>query len=807
MSEPVITENQEEVRIPDELPVLPLRDMVVYPFIIAPLSVARPLSIQAVDQALSENRMILLTSQKDKENDDPEGDDLYTTGTVAVIMRMLKLPDGRIRVLVQGVCRARITEVTGTRPFLTARIERLTDQIHDPDSIEKEALQRSVKRLLERATGLGKNLPSEVMVIANNLEDPGRLADLTASNLDLQLADCQQVLETLDPIARLRHVHDFLKKELDLLSMQREIDSLARDEMDRSQREYYLRHQMKAIQTELGEGNELTEEVEQYRYKAAKLKIPAETRKELERQLSKLERMHPDSSEASTVRNYLDWLTTLPWGKTTRDNLDLVKAKKILDEDHYGLDKIKERILEYLSVRKLKKKSKGPILCFVGPPGVGKTSLGRSIARALGRKFTRLSLGGVKDEAEIRGHRRTYVGAMPGRIIQGLHQCESANPVFMLDEVDKIGADHRGDPSAALLEVLDPEQNFAFRDHYLGVPYDLTDVMFITTANLLDPIQPAFRDRMEVIRLSGYTEEEKLTISQRHLVPRQIEENGLSDDKIEFSENVLKAIISDYTREAGLRNLERWIAAVCRKVARQVAEGRKTKVRIIASSLEGYLGPAPATREEALSEDQIGAATGLAWTESGGEVLFVEATTMDGRGNLILTGQLGDVMKESAQAALSYARTYAPELGIPDGYFDDRDIHIHVPEGAIPKDGPSAGITIATAMLSVFCRRRVRRDVAMTGEITLRGNVLPVGGIKEKVLAARRSGVTNLVLPESNRKNLEEIPKAIRRELKFFFVKNVREVFELALQPAERVQEPVPVAGKTVAKGALQPLV
>jgi len=744
-----------------------------------------------------------LTSQKDKDDDDPDGDDLYTTGTVAVIMRMLKLPDGRIRVLVQGVCRARMTEVTGTRPFLTAKIERLTDQAHDPDSIEREALQRSVKRLLERATSLGKNLPSEVMVIANNLEDPGRLADLTASNLDLQLQDCQQVLETLDPIARLRHVHDFLKKELDLLSMQREIDSLARDEMDRSQREYYLRHQMKAIQTELGEGNELTEEVEQYRFKAAKLKIPGDAKDEFDRQLRKLERMHPDSSEATTVRNYLDWLTTLPWGKSTRDNLDLIKAKSILDEDHYGLDKIKERILEYLSVRKLKKKSKGPILCFVGPPGVGKTSLGRSIARALGRKFTRLSLGGVKDEAEIRGHRRTYVGAMPGRIIQGLHQCESANPVFMLDEVDKIGADHRGDPSSALLEVLDPEQNFGFRDHYLGVPYDLTDVMFITTANLLDPIQPAFRDRMEIIRLSGYTEEEKLTISQRHLVPRQVEENGLSEKRIEFSDNALKAIISDYTREAGLRNLERWIAAVCRKVARQVAEGRKTKVRIIASSLEGYLGPAPATREEALMEDQIGAATGLAWTESGGEILFIEATTMDGRGNLILTGQLGDVMKESAQAALSYARTYAKELGIPSGYFEDRDIHIHIPEGAIPKDGPSAGITIATAMLSVFTRRRVRRDVAMTGEITLRGNVLPVGGIKEKVLAARRSGVSNLVLPESNRKNIDEIPKAIRRELKFYFVKNVREVFDLTLQRPEALK----VSEKKVPEEALQPLV
>ena len=788
MSDPMIADNQEEVRIPNELPVLPLRDMVVYPFIIAPLSVARPLSIQAVDQALSENRMILLTAQRDKDVEDPEQEDLFQTGTVAVIMRMLKLPDGRIRVLVQGVSRARIKEVTGTKPYLTAKIERLTDSPIDPDSIEREALQRSVKRLLERATGLGKNLPSEVMVIANNLEDPGRLADLTASNLDLELGESQRVLEALDPIARLRCVHDCLKKELDLLSMQREIDSLARDEMDRSQREYYLRHQMKAIQSELGEGNELGEEVEQYRQKAAKLKMPEEAREELDRQLRKLERMHPDSSEATSVRNYLDWLTTLPWGKSSRDNLDLIKAKNILDEDHYGLDKIKERILEYLSVRKLKKKSKGPILCFVGPPGVGKTSLGRSIARALGRKFTRLALGGVKDEAEIRGHRRTYVGAMPGRIIQGMHQAGSANPVFMLDEVDKIGADHRGDPSSALLEVLDPEQNDTFRDHYLGVPYDLSDVMFITNANLLDPIQPAFRDRMEIIRLSGYTEEEKLIISQRHLVPRQIEENGLSDEMIEFSENALKALIADYTREAGLRSLERAIASVCRKVARQVAEGKKTRVRIIASSLEGYLGPAIGHREEAMAEDQVGASTGLAWTESGGDVLFVETTTMEGQGRLMLTGQLGDVMKESAQAALSFARSNAAQLGIPRGYFDERDIHIHVPEGAIPKDGPSAGITIATAMLSAFTERPVRRDVAMTGEITLRGNVLPVGGIKEKVLAARRSGITRLVLPDANRKNLDDIPKAIRREIEFFFVKNVSEVFEIALvggdQPA-----------------------
>ena len=794
-SEPVERAGEEQFKIPAEMPVLPLRDMVVYPFIIAPLSVARDLSIQAVDRALSENRMILLVAQRDKDEEEPGEADLYGTGTVAVIMRMLKLPDERIRILVQGVCRARVSRFSALRPYLQASIERVGDQAHDPSSIEKEALMRSVKRTLERATSLGKSLPSEVMVIANSLEDPGRLADLTASNLELKVEEAQEVLETLDPVARLKRVNDLLGRELNLLSMQREIDSMARDEMDRSQREYYLRHQMKAILTELGEGNELSEEIEGFREKAKAAKMPEYAVEEMEKQLKKLERMHPDSAETATVRNYLDWLTGMPWGNATRDNLHLAKAAKILDDDHYGLEKIKERILEYLAVRKLKSRSKGPILCFVGPPGVGKTSLGRSIARALGRNFVRLSLGGVKDEAEIRGHRRTYVGAMPGRIIQGIHQAGSGNPVFMLDEVDKIGADFRGDPSSALLEVLDPEQNFSFRDHYIGIPYDLSDVMFITTANLLDPIQPAFRDRMEVIRLSGYTEEEKLTIARRHLVPRQVEENGLKPGQIEFSDNVLRTLISDYTREAGLRNLERAIASICRKVARQVAEGRRRKVRIIASSLESFLGPAPVSREDALSSDQVGVATGLAWTEAGGDVLFVEATVMKGRGNLILTGHLGEVMKESAQAALSFARAKSALLGIPEGFFEERDVHVHVPEGAIPKDGPSAGITMATAMLSAFTERPVARDIAMTGEITLRGNVLPVGGIKEKVLAARRGGIRTVVLPETNRKNLDDIPAVLRRDLRFVFVKDVQEVFVAALREAA-----TPAGGRSTGK-------
>jgi ATP-dependent Lon protease len=773
--------------------------MVVYPFIIAPLSVARELSVRAVDQALAEQRMILLAAQRDKDVEDPSGADLFDVGTVAVVMRMLKLPDERIRVLVQGVCRARVREIASLSPYMTARVQKLEDMPYDPESIEKEALLRSVKRALERAAGLGKNLPSEVTVIAGNLEDPGRLADLAASNLELRVEEAQQILETLDPVARLRRVNEFLNREMSLLSMQREIDSMAKDEMDRSQREFYLRHQMKAILAELGEGNELAEEIERYREKAADLGLPEAAQAELDRQLKRLERMHPDSAETATVRNYLDWIVGLPWAKRVKDSLDLEKARRILDEDHTGLEPVKDRILEYLAVRKLRKASKGPILCFVGPPGVGKTSLGRSIARALGRPFVRLSLGGVKDEAEIRGHRRTYVGAMPGRIIQGIHQAGASNPVFMLDEVDKIGADGRGDPSAALLEVLDPEQNSTFRDHYLGLSYDLSDVMFITTANLLDPIQPAFRDRMEVIRLSGYSEEEKLVICTKHVLPKQIEENGLDPARIEFSPNALRALISGYTREAGLRNLERRVASICRKVARQVAEGRKGKARITASSLESFLGPAPATPEEALSADQVGVATGLAWTEAGGDVLFVEATTMRGKGNLILTGQLGEVMRESAQAALSYARAHALDLGIPEEYFEGRDVHVHVPEGAIPKDGPSAGVTMATAMISAFTERPVRHGVAMTGEITLRGNVLPVGGIKEKVLAARRSGNRVVVLPEANRKNLDEVPKHLRRDLEFVFAKDVREVFAVAIVD-ESAPRPAEAAARSKAK-------
>jgi ATP-dependent Lon protease len=778
---------EENVKIPDRLPVLPLRGLVVYPFIIMPLSVSRARSIAAVDHALAGNRMVLLLAQRDKDEDDPKSKDHYKTGTVAVIMRMLKLPDSRVRVLVQGVARAKVSEFIDGKTFAEGIIERMEEPQQGSPGLEQEALMRAVKRSLEKSVNLGKAISSEVMVVATNLESPGRLADLVASNLDLKIEDAQEILETLDSVKRLRKVHDLLNKETELLQMQQEINTHTREEIDKSQKEYFLRQQMKAIQQELGEGNELAEEIESLKAKGRKAKMPEKVAEEFERQLGKLERMHPDAAETATLRNYLDWMVEVPWSKETKDNLDIRKARSILDDDHFGLEKVKDRILEYLSVRKLKKKMKGPILCFVGPPGVGKTSLGRSIARALARNFVRISLGGVRDEAEIRGHRRTYVGAMPGRIIQGMHQAGVINPVFMLDEVDKLGADYRGDPSSALLEVLDPEQNFSFRDHYLGVQYDLSNVMFIATANLLDPIHPAFRDRMEIIQLAGYTEEEKIEICRRHIVPKQVKENGLRPALVEFSDDGIRRIIGGYTREAGLRNLEREIASVCRKVARGVAEGETKKVRVSPILVEKYLGAPQVLPEESLKEDRVGVATGLAWTPSGGDILFIEAGVMPGRGVLTLTGQLGDVMKESAQAALTYARARAEALGINAKFFSTHDIHVHVPEGAIPKDGPSAGITMATSMISAFTGRAVRREVAMTGEITLRGNVLPIGGVKEKILAARRAGISTVILPELNRRNLEDLPEYVVKDMKFIFVSDVTEVFKVAFTDTKRV--------------------
>jgi ATP-dependent Lon protease len=783
-----LKKDDEPAKIPEVLPVLPLRDIVIFPFMIVPLYVSRDRSIKAVDQALADNRMILLVAQKRQDDEDPGPEDVYPVGTVALIMRMLKLPDGRIRVLVQGIGRARIKSFEEGHPHLQARVEPVVEPEVTEKGLEVEALMRNVKAALEKSANLGKPISPEVIVIATNMEEPGRLADLTASNLDLKVEGAQEILEAIDPVERLRKVHELTAKELEVLAMQQEISSQAKGEMDRSQREFFLRQQLKAIQSELGEGNELSEEITQLREKAHKAKMPKPVLEEVERQLKKLERMHPDSAETATLRNWLDWMVTLPWGKSTKDNLELAEAQKILDEDHYGLEKVKERIIEYLAVRKLKDKMKGPLLCFVGPPGVGKTSLGKSIARALGRKFVRLSLGGVKDEAEIRGHRRTYVGSMPGRIIQGIQQAGSNNPVFMMDEVDKIGADYRGDPSSALLEVLDPEQNNSFRDHYLGVPFDLSNVMFICTANLTDTIQPAFLDRMEVIRLSGYTEEEKVEIAKRHLIPKQLEEHGLTPQNLVFTDKALRVMINAYTREAGLRNLEREIASIARKVARRVAEGKAETVKVTPATVHKFLGAPKILPDEILKKDAVGIALGLAWTATGGDIMFIEATAMKGKGRLTLTGQLGEVMKESAQAALSYARSRARQFGIKEDFFATHDLHVHVPEGAIPKDGPSAGITIATAMISVFTNRPVKRSLAMTGEITLRGNVLPIGGLKEKILAARRAGISTVIIPKLNRKELDEIPSHLRRGLDIHLVDEVEEVLKVALIPPLEVR-------------------
>src|SRR4026209_1745871 len=704
------TEADQQLQIPSELPVLPLRDIVIYPFMIVPLFVSREKSIRAVDEALAENRMILLASQKDLDKEEPAAEDLYSVGTAAVIMRMLKLPDGRIRILVQGLARAQIESVDTSGEYLRSRVSVMQEILPPERSLEVEALIRNVRASMEKAINLGKNISPEVMAIIANLDDAGRLADLSASNLELKVEDAQSVLDIADTTARLRRVNELLNKEIEVLTVQQEINTQARADIDRSQREFYLRQQMKAIQTELGEGNELAEEIAQVREKIEAAKMPKAAEDEALRQLKKLERMHPDAAETATLRNWMEIMTDLPWSKSSKDNLDLHKAERILNEDHYGLEKVKERIIEALAVRKLKEKPKGPILCLVGPPGVGKTSLGRSIARALDRKFVRLSLGGVHDEAEIRGHRRTYAGAMPGRVVQAIQQAGAKNPVFMLDEIDKIGTDFRGDPSSALLEALDPEQNNSFSDHYLEVPYDLSDVMFITTANILDTVQSALRDRMEVIRLAGYTEEEKLEIGRRHLLPKQMEETGITPRDLNISRTALTAMIQQYTQEAGLRQLEREIGRICRKVARKIAEGHKGGIRVSLKNLHEFLGAPKIIPEEALKKDQVGVATGLAWTAVGGDVLFIEALKMKGKGNLVLTGQLGEVMRESAQAAFSYAKSRAKELEINEEDFNTDDLHIHIPEGAIPKDGPSAGITLATAMVSVLSARPVRKD-------------------------------------------------------------------------------------------------
>ena len=795
-------QGSEELKIPEVLPLLPIRDVVVYPFMIIPLFVGREMSVKAVDSALAGDRMILLATQHDVGDEDPPADKIYEVGTVAMIMRMLKLPDGRVKILVQGLAKARITEYVSDKPFYMVRVERQNDTVVTEMSLETEALMRTVREQLTKVMELGKQISPEVMVILENITDPGSMADLVSSNIGLKVADAQLLLEINDPIVRLTKVNEYLNREVELLSVQAKIQNAAREEMGKSHKEYYLREQMKAIQSELGD-NEGKEDLAEIRKAIEAAKMPEAVQKEALKQLNRLENMHPDAGEASIVRTYLDWMVELPWSKSTRDSLDIIRAKKILDNDHYYLDKIKERILEFLAVRKLKKKMKGPILCFVGPPGVGKTSLGKSIARAMNRKFVRISLGGVRDEAEIRGHRRTYIGAMPGRILQGLKQAGANNPVFMLDEIDKLGYDYKGDPSSALLEVLDPEQNHSFSDHYINQSFDLSNVMFVATANQMDPIPSALRDRMEVIHLAGYTEEEKLEIAKRYLIPRQIKENGLKAKHISFGDDAINEIIAKYTREAGLRNLEREIGTVCRKVARKVAEGDKKTVKVTAKTLHSYLGAAKFIREEDLDKNEIGVVNGLAWTPVGGEILHIEASLMAGKSALTLTGQLGDVMKESVQAAHSYIRAHADRLHLNPDVFQDHEIHVHVPAGAIPKDGPSAGVAMTVALVSILCHIPVKKDVAMTGEVTLRGKVLPIGGLKEKILAAVRSRMRLVIIPEQNMKDLEDIPPEILKKVKIVAVSEVEEALKLALvkyPPAAK-----PAVGKKAEKPRSEP--
>jgi len=772
----------KEIEIPDTLPVLPVRDIVVFPYMILPLFVGREMSIKAIEDSLSSSKMVLLLTQKDLNIENPTPEDLFSVGTIALVMRMLKLPDGRVKILVQGLSKAKALKYEQTEPFFKALIEKIEDEKLEKLTIEDEALVRNVRSQLEKAVSLGKSILPDIMGVVENIEDPGRLADLISSNIGLKAEQSQEMLEISDPIKRLKRIGEVLSREIELLTVQQKIQSEARGEIDKTQREYFLREQLKAIQKELGDIDERAEEIREFRKKIEDAKMPEKVLKEAEKQLKRLEKMHPDSAEAGTVRTYLDWLVELPWSKSTKDNLDIKAAEKVLNDDHYDLEKIKERILEYLSVRKLKEKMKGPILCFIGPPGVGKTSLGKSIARALGREFVRMSLGGVRDEAEIRGHRRTYVGALPGRIIQGIKTAGTNNPLFMLDEIDKIGMDFRGDPSSALLEVLDPEQNNSFADHYLAVPFDLSKVMFITTGNLMDTIPSPLRDRMEIIYLSGYTTEEKLGIAKNYLIPKQLDEHGISAKVLKITDPGLFNLISQYTREAGVRNLERQIANLCRKVAKKIAEGKDKVFVINAKNVSRYLGVPKFLPEEEIEKDEVGVSTGLAWTESGGDIIYVETTTMKGKGHLTLTGQLGDVMKESAQAALSYVRSKAETLGIKEDIFSKIDLHIHVPAGAIPKDGPSAGITMATSIASALTGRPVNKNVAMTGEVTLRGRVLPIGGLKEKTLAAKRMGINKVIIPERNKKDLEDIPKYIKKDMEFVFAETMDDVLRAALK-------------------------
>lgn len=769
----------EVFETPEILPLLPVRDMVMYPSVILPLFVGRDMSINAVEKSLSKDRLIIVAAQKDLTDEDPLPERIYSVGVVSQIMRMLRLPDGRVKVLIQGLKKARILEYVQESPTFLVRIEQVEEPIITDITLEIEALMRYVKEEMEKVVSMGRMVPPDILMVLDTIDEPGRLADISAANLGLTVDKAQEVLEIVDPVARLKKLSEILGKEIELLNMQAKILSQAKEEMSKTQREYFLREQMKAIKNELGEADERIEEIKDLRKRIKKAKMPKEVEKETRKQLERLDMMHPDAIESTMLRTYIECLVELPWSSSTKDNVDIKRAKKILDEDHHDLDKVKERILEFLSVIKLKGEMKGPILCFVGPPGVGKTSLGRSIARALERKFSRISLGGMKDEAEIRGHRRTYVGSMPGRIIQNLKQAGTNNPVFMMDEIDKIGNDFRGDPSSALLEVLDPEQNNTFSDHYLNIPFDLSKVMFITTANRVDTIPYALKDRMETIYIPGYTEQEKLAIAKKYLVPKQLKENGLNESRLTFADHALEKVIQDYTREAGLRNLEREIASIGRKVARRIAEGDKRKVTITAKNLHTFSGPPKYLPERDIEQDTIGVTSGLAWTEFGGDVLYVEASCRKGKKDLTLTGSMGDVMKESAQAALTYIKSKAETLGINGEIFDTLEMHIHVPQGAIPKDGPSAGITIAVAMISAITKRPVSRKIAMTGEITLTGRILPIGGLKEKTLAALRARMEKIIIPEENMREFEEIPVYVKRKIRFIPVRKMDDVIKI----------------------------
>ncbi|MGQ9697103.1 MAG: endopeptidase La [Armatimonadota bacterium] len=774
-------DTEENNRVPEFLPLLPIRDRVYFPHMIFPLNVGREKSIRALEEARAQDRIILLVSQRDALIDDPEPQDLYEVGIAAEVMHVLNIPDGTVRVMLEGLCRVRILQFLQTDPFMMTRVEVLEEP--EENDLETEALMRVVRSQFQQIVELGRNIAPEAVINVTHVDDPGQLADMIPPYLvPVKIPVHQDLLETLSPRERLQKLSIHLQQELEVLELQRTIREKVEQEMGETQKEYFLREQLKTIQQELGERDERTTEVEEYRAKIAESGMPEDVAERARKEVDRLEKMPFAAPEGVVIRTYLDWLVGMPWNKRADEHLEIEDARRVLDEDHYGLAKVKDRVLEFLAVRKLTGTIRGPILCFVGPPGVGKTSIGKSIARALGRKFIRVSLGGVRDEAEIRGHRRTYVGAMPGRIIQGIKQCGSCNPVFMLDEIDKLGADFRGDPSAALLEALDPEQNSSFSDHYLEVPFDLSNVMFITTANILDTVPPALRDRMEVISFPGYTEDEKLEIAKQFLIPKQRREHGLTEEQISIQDEAVLRIIREYTRESGVRNLEREIANICRKVARKVAEGVSEPTVITPSDLEAFLGRPKYHYGVAEEKDEIGAATGLTWSEYGGDVVTVEVALLPGtEGRLQLTGQLGDVMKESAQAALTYCRSRAKKLGIEEDFYSRMEIHIHVPAGAIPKDGPSAGITMATALASALTRTPVRRDVAMTGEITLRGKVLPVGGVKEKVLAAHRAGIKQVILPKENEKDLDEIPPHARRELDFKLVEHMDQVLEIAL--------------------------